>query len=140
VGRLDQDSEGLLIVTNDGALSHRLTHPRFGVPKQYLVEVDGVVPRALGRTLLAGVDLDDGPARVDRYALVDAAAGRSLVEIEVHEGRNRIVRRMFEAAGHPVRRLVRTAVGPLRLGELKPGRVRRLSPAEVRSLYRAVDL
>ena len=140
VGRLDADSEGLLLVTNDGGLSHRLTHPSFGVPKRYLIEVDGVVPRALGRTLLAGVELEDGPARVDSYALVGSAPGRTLLEVEIHEGRNRIVRRMFDVAGHPVRRLVRTAIGPIRLGELKPGRVRHLLPAEVRSLYGVVDL
>jgi 23S rRNA pseudouridine2605 synthase len=140
VGRLDQDSEGLLIVTNDGALSHRLTHPSFGVPKRYLVEVAGVVPRSLGRTLRAGLDLDDGPARVDDYQLVDAAPGRTLLEVELREGRNRIVRRLFEAAGHPVLRLVRTSIGPLRLGEMKPGRTRRLGTAEVRALYAAVDL
>ncbi|MBV9293268.1 MAG: rRNA pseudouridine synthase [Frankiales bacterium] len=140
VGRLDADSEGLLLLTNDGPLSHRLTHPSWEVPKRYLVELDGVLPRSLGRTMRAGVELEDGPARVDSWALVDAAAGRSLVEVVIHEGRNRIVRRMFEATGHPVRRLVRTAIGPIRLGELKPGRHRRLSSAEVRALYAAVDL
>src|SRR4051794_40367710 len=130
VGRLDADSEGLLLVTNDGALSHRLTHPSYGVPKRYLVEIAGNTPRALGRTLRAGVDLDDGAAAVDDYVLVDAAGGRTLVEVEIHKGRNRLVRRMFEAAGHPVARLVRLSVGPIRLGELRSGRHRHLNHAE----------
>jgi 23S rRNA pseudouridine2605 synthase len=140
VGRLDADSEGLLLVTNDGPLSHRLTHPSYGVPKRYLVELPGSVPRALGRTLRAGIDLDDGPVRVDDYSLVDAAGGSTLVEVELHEGRKHVVRRMFEAAGHPVRRLVRVSVGPIRLGELRPGRVRHLSAAEVRALYAAAGM
>ena len=140
VGRLDFDSEGLLLVTNDGALSHRLTHPSFGVPKRYLVEISGNVPRSLGRALRSGVELDDGPAQVDDYVLVDDAPGRTLVEVEIHEGRTRMIRRMFEAAGHPVLRLVRLSIGPIKLGELRPGRHRHLSAAEVRSLYAAVDL
>lgn len=140
VGRLDADSEGLLLLTNDGTLSHRLSHPSYGVPKRYLVEVDGVLPRAVGRALREGVELDDGPARVDDYQLVDAAPGRSLVEVEIHEGRTRIVRRMFDAVGFPVARLVRLSIGPLRLGELRPGRTRHLSTAEVQALYRAVGL
>jgi 23S rRNA pseudouridine2605 synthase len=139
VGRLDVDSEGLLLVMNDGALSHRLTHPSYGVPKRYLVELDGQLRRAESRSLREGVDLEDGPARADDLQVVDATPGRTLVEIEVHEGRNRIVRRMFEALDLPVLRLLRLSVGPIRLGELKPGRVRHLNAAEVRSLYAAVD-
>src|SRR4051812_41967617 len=140
VGRLDADSEGLLLVTNDGDLSHRLMHPSYEVPKKYLAQIEGTVPRALGRTLKAGVELDDGPARVDSFAVVDAAGRYSSVEVVLHEGRNHIVRRMFEAAGHPVVRLVRTAIGPIRLGDLPPGRARHLSTAEVQSLYRLTDL
>jgi 23S rRNA pseudouridine2605 synthase len=140
VGRLDADSEGLLLVTNDGALSHRLTHPSYTVPKVYLVEVAGVLPRALGRRLREGIELEDGPAQVDRYTLVDSGPGRSLVEVELHEGRNRIIRRMFESTGHDVLRLARISVGPIRLGELRPGRHRRLGVPEVRSLYQLVDL
>jgi 23S rRNA pseudouridine2605 synthase len=139
VGRLDADSEGLLLVTNDGALSHRLTHPSFGVPKRYLVAIDAAAPRSLVRTLRAGVDLDDGPARADDAAIVDSHGGQTLVEVEIHEGRNRIVRRMFDQLDLPVVRLVRTSVGPIRLGELRPGRVRHLNQAEVRALYAAVD-
>ena len=140
VGRLDVDSEGLLLVTNDGTLSHRLMHPSYEVGKRYLVEVSGVVPRSLGRALRAGIELDDGPVRLDDYVLVDATPRRALIEVELHEGRNRIVRRMFEAAGFPVRRLVRLSVGPIKLGELKPGRVRHLSVAERRALFAAVGL
>jgi 23S rRNA pseudouridine2605 synthase len=140
VGRLDVDSEGLLLVTNDGALSHRLTHPSYGIAKRYLVEIAGPVPRGLSRTLRAGVDLDDGVARADEVAVVDTAPGGALVEVVVHEGRKHIVRRMFAATGHPVRRLVRLAVGPIRLGELRPGRVRHLNQGEVRALYAAVEL
>src|SRR3954466_16205866 len=139
VGRLDVDSEGLLLVMNDGALSHRLTHPSYGVPKRYLAELEGQLRRADSRALREGVDLDDGPARADDLQIVDATPGRTLVEIEVHEGRNRIVRRMFDAIDLPVLRLLRLSVGPIRLGELKPGRVRHLNAAEVRSLYAAVD-
>jgi 23S rRNA pseudouridine2605 synthase len=140
VGRLDVDSEGLLLVTNDGPLSHRLAHPSYEVAKRYLVELEGAVPRGLGRTLRAGVDLDDGPARVDDFVLVDSTPRRALVEVELHEGRNRIVRRMFDAAGLPVRRLLRISVGPIRLGELKPGRVRHLNAGERRALYEVVGL
>ena len=139
VGRLDADSEGLLLVMNDGTLSHRLTHPSYGVPKRYLVEVDGQLRRAASRALRDGVDLEDGPARADDLQVIDATPGRTLVEIEVHEGRNRIVRRMFEAVDLPVLRLLRLSVGPIRLGELKPGRVRHLNAAEVRSLYAAAE-
>jgi 23S rRNA pseudouridine2605 synthase len=126
-------------MTNDGDLAHRLTHPSYGVPKRYLVEVDGVVPRSLGRAMRAGVSLDDGPAVVDDYVVVDSTPRRSLLEVELHEGRNRIVRRLFEASGHPVRRLVRLSVGPVRLGELKPGRYRHLNTGEVRSLHAAAQ-
>ena len=140
VGRLDADSEGLLIVTNDGDLSHRLMHPSYEVPKRYLVEIDGTVPRSLGRTLKAGVELDDGPARVDSFSVLDTTGRHSSVEVVLHEGRNHVVRRMFAAAGHPVVRLVRTAIGPIRLGDLPPGRTRRLGTEEVKSLYRLTNM
>lgn len=140
VGRLDADSEGLLLLTNDGALSHRLMHPSFGVLKTYLVELEGVVPRSVGRELRAGVELDDGVVQADDYRLVDSGPGRTVVELSVHEGRKHVVRRAFAALGHPVTRLVRTSVGPIRLGDLKPGRRRHLQPGEVQSLYRAVDM
>jgi 23S rRNA pseudouridine2605 synthase len=140
VGRLDADSEGLLLVTNDGALSHRLTHPSFGVPKTYLVELEGVVSRAATRQLREGVTLEVGPVTVDEVDVVDATASRSVLELSLHEGRHHVVRRICEQVGYPVTRLVRVAVGPIRLGDLKPGRRRHLQSEEVRALYRAVDL
>ncbi len=138
VGRLDTDSEGLLLLTNDGTLAHKLMHPSFGVPKTYVLEVPGPLPRAVGRQLQAGVELEDGLAKVDKFRLVDAFARSAQIEIVIHEGRNRIVRRMMDAVGHPVNRLVRTAIGPIRLGDLKPGRTRRLTNAEVGALFKAV--
>jgi 23S rRNA pseudouridine2605 synthase len=138
VGRLDADSEGLLLLTNDGALAHRLTHPSFGVSKTYLVEVQGTVPQSVRRRLLAGVELDDGPARADAVKVVDTTGGRALVELVLHEGRKHIVRRMLDEVGFPVRRLVRTAIGPVTLGGLKPGRTRRLNRVEIAALFRAV--
>ena len=140
VGRLDGDSEGLLLLTNDGELAHRLTHPSFEVRKVYLAEVLGPVARDVGRRLRAGVDLDDGVARVDGFRLVESAANRVLIEVTLHEGRNHVVRRLLAAVGHPVQRLVRTEVGPVALGGLKPGRTRRLSQQEVGLLYRLVGL
>jgi 23S rRNA pseudouridine2605 synthase len=140
VGRLDADSEGLLLLTNDGPLSHRLTHPSYGVTKTYLAEVAGVVPRSLGRSLRAGVELEDGIVAVDEFRVVDSAPGRSVLELSVHEGRKHVVRRLLAAVDHPVTRLVRIAVGPIRLGDLRPGRRRHLQRGEVQSLYRAVDL
>jgi 23S rRNA pseudouridine2605 synthase len=138
VGRLDADSEGLLLLTNDGGLAHRLTHPSFGVSKTYLAEVPGPVRRGLGRQLSAGVELDDGPARVDGFRVVDSLPGKALVELVLHEGRKHIVRRLLAECGYPVSRLVRTAIGPIKLGDLKPGRTRRLQQGEVAALYRAV--
>jgi 23S rRNA pseudouridine2605 synthase len=138
VGRLDADSEGLLLLTNDGGLAHRLTHPSFGVAKTYLAEVPGPVPKGLRRRLLAGVELEDGPARADEFRVVDAIPGRVLVEVVLHEGRTHIVRRLLAEVGHPVSRLVRTAIGPVKLGDLKPGRTRRLNRAEIAALFRAV--
>ncbi len=138
VGRLDADSEGLLLLTNDGTLAHRLMHPSYGVPKTYLCEVAGPLARSAGRRLLAGVELSDGPARVDSFRLVDAVSRTALVEITLHEGRKHIVRRLMEEVGHPVNRLVRTAIGPIRLGDLRPGRTRRLTNAEIAALFKAV--
>jgi 23S rRNA pseudouridine2605 synthase len=138
VGRLDADSEGLLLLTNDGTLAHKLMHPSFGVTKTYLAEVAGPLPRSVGRRLREGVDLDDGPARVDSFRLVDALGKTAQVEITLHEGRKHIVRRMMAEVGHPVSRLVRTAVGPIRLGDMRPGGFRHLSNAEIAALFKAV--
>ena len=140
VGRLDADTEGLLLLTNDGELAHRLMHPSFEVPKTYLATVEGSVPRGLGKTLRAGVVLDDGPARVDHFAVVDTVPGKTLVRLTLHEGRKRIVRRLLAAAGFPVRALVRTDVGPVSLGDQRPGSIRALTRKEVGELYRAVGL
>jgi 23S rRNA pseudouridine2605 synthase len=138
VGRLDADSEGLLLITNDGQLAHKLMHPSYGVAKTYLAEVMGPLPRSVGRALQTGVELDDGPARVDSFRLVDTLGKTAQVEITLHEGRKHIVRRMMEAVGHPVTRLIRTAVGPIRLGDLRPGGFRHLSNAEIAALFKAV--
>ncbi|HEY0699308.1 MAG TPA: pseudouridine synthase [Micromonospora sp.] len=138
VGRLDADSEGLLLLTNDGTLAHRLMHPSYGVPKTYLCEVAGPLPRNVGRRLKAGVELEDGPARVDEFRVVDTLGKTAQVEITLHEGRKHIVRRLMDEVGHPVSRLVRTSIGPIRLGDLRAGRTRRLTNAEVAALFKAV--
>jgi 23S rRNA pseudouridine2605 synthase len=133
VGRLDADSEGLLLLTNDGELAQRLAHPSFGVGKEYLVQVRGTPGQAAVRALRRGVELADGPSAPARVSVVAPGTLR----IVVHEGRNRLVRRMCEAVGHPVVRLVRTRIGPLRDPALGPGQWRRLTPAEVRALVAA---
>jgi 23S rRNA pseudouridine2605 synthase len=133
VGRLDMDSEGLLVLTNDGELTHRLTHPSFGVPKEYLVHVEGEPSSGAVRRLRDGVELEDGPTAPARVAVV----APSLLRIVIHEGRNRQIRRMCQAVGHPVLRLVRTRIGPITDPSLGPGSYRTLSFDEVRSLATA---
>ena len=140
VGRLDADTEGLLILTNDGELAHRLMHPSYEVPKTYLATVVGSVPRGLGKKLKEGIELDDGPIHVDDFAMVDAVPGKSLVSVTLHEGRKRIVRRMLAAVGFPVTDLVRTDIGTVTLGEQKPGSIRVLTSKEVGELYKAVGM
>ena len=140
IGRLDADTEGLLLLTNDGVLAQHLSHPSHGVPKTYLATIPGPVPRDVGRQLRAGIELDDGPAKVDSFAIVQATPNKALVEVVLHEGRNRIVRRLLEAVGHPVEELVRIQVGPVRLGQLRPGRYRAITGPELRSLYTAAGL
>jgi 23S rRNA pseudouridine2605 synthase len=140
IGRLDYDTEGLMLLTNDGELAHRLAHPSFEVAKTYLAEVTGPVPKDLGRRLATGIELDDGVATADRFRVIDRSGQRALVEITLHEGRKHIVRRMLAETGHPVSRLVRTDVGPIRLGTLKPGASRELTPREIGELYAAVGL
>ncbi|MCV6975338.1 rRNA pseudouridine synthase [Mycobacterium bourgelatii] len=140
VGRLDADTEGLILLTNDGELAHRLMHPSHEVPKTYLATVTGTVPRGVGKKLRAGIDLDDGPVRVDDFAVVDAIPGKTLVRVTLHEGRNRIVRRMLAAVGHPVEALVRTDIGAVSLGKQRPGSVRALRLDEIGQLYKAVGL
>jgi len=140
VGRLDMDSEGLLLLTNDGDLAHRLTHPSYGVPKTYMAEIPGPVPRDLGRRLKAGIELEDGPAKVDSFEVVDVHNGRAVVEVVLHEGRKHIVRRLLDAVEHPVSRLVRTQIGDVQLGHQRPGTLRKLNPVEIAQLYKAVGL
>ncbi len=138
VGRLDWETEGLLVLTNDGALTQRLTHPSHGVEKEYLVEVEGVPSRGALRRLREGVDLDDGLSAPAEVRLVQSREDHAAIEMVIHEGRNRQVRRMCEAIGHPVRRLVRTRIGPLADRELAPGAVagpaRRRGPGAVRGV------
>lgn len=140
VGRLDVDTEGLILLTNDGELANRLTHPSYEVPKVYLAEVAGPVPRDLGRRLREGIELDDGVGTVDSFKVVDARPGKALIEIVLHDGRNRIVRRLLEAAGHPVVKLARIQIGPIRLGDVRSGRTRVLSKPEVASLMAIAGL
>jgi len=140
VGRLDAETEGLMLLTNDGELAHRLMHPSYEIPKTYLATVKGSVPRGLGRRLKDGVELDDGPARVDDFALVDSVPGKSLVRVTLHEGRKRIVRRMLKEVGFPVEELVRTDIGTVTLGEQRPGSIRVLTRKEIGELYKAVGL
>ncbi len=140
IGRLDYETEGLMLLTNDGELAHRLAHPSFEVAKTYLADVSGPVPKELGRRLATGIELDDGVATADRFRVVDRNGTRALVEVTLHEGRKHIVRRMLAAAGHPVSRLVRTDVGPIKLGTLKPGSTRELTTREIGELFAAVGL
>ena len=140
VGRLDYDTEGLMLLMNDGELAHRLAHPSYGVLKTYLADVPGPLPRDVGRRLLSGVELEDGVASADKFRVVEQAGSRALVELTLHEGRKHIVRRMLAEAGHPVSRLVRTHVGPVALGSQRPGTTRPLTTREIGELYAAVGL
>ncbi|MCW2699116.1 MAG: putative Ribosomal large subunit pseudouridine synthase [Blastococcus sp.] len=140
VGRLDQDTEGLLLLTNDGELAHRLAHPSYEVRKTYLAQVSGSVPRDLHRRLRAGVDLDDGPVTVDAFRVVDTHAGQSVVEVVLHEGRKHIVRRLLAHVGLPVSRLTRTAIGPVELQRMRSGSIRKLTREELGQLQELVGL
>ena len=135
VGRLDADTEGLLLLTNDGDATHRLTHPSYGVEKEYLAHVAGTPSRGALRRLREGVDLDDGPTAPAKVS----AVAPDVVRLVIHEGRNRQVRRMCDAVGHPVQRLVRVRIGPIRDQHLAPGSWRALEPAEIRALERAAS-
>jgi 23S rRNA pseudouridine2605 synthase len=140
VGRLDTDTDGLIVLTNDGEFAHRLAHPSFELPKTYVAQVEGVVKPRVRRQLLEGVTLEDGPVAVDAFRVVSTESGKSLVELVIHEGRNQIVRRLLAEVGHPVLRLSRTAIGPIRLGDLRSGHVRELDTTELGSLLDAVGL
>lgn len=140
VGRLDAETTGLLLLTNDGELAHRLAHPSHEVLKTYVAAVEGSVPRGLGKRLREGVELDDGPVRADSFTVKETTAERSLVEITLHEGRNHIVRRLLASVGHPVTDLTRTQIGPIRLGTLRPGQVRPIDGTDLGRLMAAVGL
>ncbi|WP_416171731.1 pseudouridine synthase [Actinomyces qiguomingii] len=140
VGRLDAETEGLLLLSNDGELTHRLTHPSYEVAKTYVAVVKGRVGPGVARGLKRGIELEDGQIAADRVVIKDTAPGASIVEITLHSGRNRIVRRMLAAVGHPVTRLSRTRIGPLALGDLRPGAMRALTGAEVSALQQEVGL
>ncbi|MER6502670.1 pseudouridine synthase [Streptomyces sp. NPDC001455] len=140
VGRLDTETEGILLLTNHGELAHRLTHPKYGVKKTYLAAIQGPLPRDLGKRLKDGIPLEDGYARADHFRVVENTGKNYLVEVTLHEGRKHIVRRMLAEAGFPVERLVRTSFGPIPLGDQKSGWLRRLTNTEVGMLMREVGL
>jgi 23S rRNA pseudouridine2605 synthase len=139
VGRLDADSEGLLLLTNDGELAHRLMHPSFGVLKTYLATVPGPVGKQVARQLRAGVQLEDGPAAVDSFRVVQVHGKQAIVEVVLHEGRKHIVRRLLDEVGHPVTRLVRTRIGPVHLGGQRVGTLRPLTRGELADLHRLAE-
>ena len=140
VGRLDIDTSGLLLLSNDGELANRLTHPSYEIPKTYVARVHGEVRGGVRRRLLAGIDLEDGHIAVDAFRVVDTFGDITTVEITVHEGRNRLVRRLMDAVGFPVRELVRTQFGPIHLDRLQPGTTRRVKGNALVALYSAVGL
>lgn len=140
VGRLDYETEGLLLLTNDGELSHRLMHPSYQVSKTYLIEVAGPVPSTVDTALQKGVELEDGPAAADTLCRIRETKSRVVFEMSIHEGRNRIVRRMFDTVGCPVLRLTRTKIGPISLGQLRSGQLRKLSADELSQLKTMVGM
>ncbi|MFF3939344.1 pseudouridine synthase [Streptomyces phaeofaciens] len=140
VGRLDTETEGVILLTNHGELAHRLTHPKYGVKKVYLAHIVGPIPRDLGKRLKDGIQLEDGYAKADHFRVVEQTGKNYLVEVTLHEGRKHIVRRMLAEAGFPVDKLVRVAFGPITLGDQKSGWLRRLSNTEVGMLMKEVDL
>ncbi|MFE9041906.1 pseudouridine synthase [Streptomyces sp. NPDC012421] len=140
VGRLDTETEGIILLTNHGELAHRLTHPKYGVKKTYLAAITGPLPREVGKRLKDGIELEDGYARADHFRVVEQTGKNYLVEVVLHEGRKHIVRRMLAEAGFPVEKLVRTAFGPIGLGDQKSGWLRRLSNTEVGMLMKEVGL
>ncbi len=140
VGRLDTDTSGLLLLTNDGDFANKMAHPSYEVDKTYVAEVDGQVTKDTSDELLAGVELDDGPVQVSRVRIIAATREKSIVELVIHEGRNRIVRRLLEHLGHPVRKLTRTELGPIDLGQLKAGQLRELTLDELGALLDSVRM
>ncbi len=140
VGRLDHDTEGLILLTNDGELAHRLTHPSYEVPKTYIARVQGQVTRGLQKVMTKGITLKDGPVKADRFVVRESQPRNSIIEITLHSGKNRIVRRMMGEVGHPVMELVRTKFANVELGRLKPGRTRQVAGSELSALMRMVGM
>jgi len=140
VGRLDKESEGLLLLTNDGDLAHRATHPSFSLPKNYLMELKGNVSKEVAEAFRQGIELEDGMAKVDKLTVLPGQAGRTLFDVVIHDGRNQILRRMAGAKELVVERLIRIGMGPLKLGELTPGKWREIKGAELVSLQKALSL
>lgn len=140
VGRLDIDTSGVLLLTNEGELANRLAHPRYGVQKTYVARVVGNVKGGVRRRLLNGVELEDGVAKADSFRVMELFRDVTTVEITLHEGRHRIVRRMLDAVGHPVRELTRTKFGPITVDRQRQGTMKRLSEGQLRALYSLVDL
>lgn len=140
VGRLDTETEGLIVLTNDGEFAHRLAHPSYEVSKTYLVEALGIVDTRAVKRLEKGVTLEDGPVRPDKIKIVSEGKDRTLVRVTLHEGRNRVVRRMMETVGHPVERLVRTSIGPIHLGQLPSGETREITRDELGKLLDLVKM
>lgn len=140
VGRLDKESEGLLLLTNDGDLAHRATHPSFSLPKNYLLELRGSVSKEIADAFRQGIELDDGMAKVDKLTVLPGQPGRTLFDVVIHDGRNQILRRMAEATGLTIERLIRIGMGPIKLGELTPGKWREIKGAELLSLQKALSI
>jgi 23S rRNA pseudouridine2605 synthase len=140
VGRLDTDTEGLILLTNDGDFAQRVAHPSYELDKTYVAEVGGVVTKGTARRVRDGVTLEDGPVQVSSFKIVSTQVDRSIVELVIHEGRNRIVRRLLDEVGHPVRRLTRTVIGPVTLGGLRSGQSRELTRDELGTLLDAAEL
>ena len=140
IGRLDTDTDGLILLTNDGDFAHKMAHPSFGMAKTYVAEVPGPVSKATLRRVLEGVLLEDGPVQVDGFKVVSSHQDKAIVELVIHEGRNRIVRRLLDEVGHPVHRLTRTAIGPVLLTGLRSGQLRDLTRDELGTLLDAVEL
>ncbi|QGF24850.1 pseudouridine synthase [Raineyella fluvialis] len=140
VGRLDTETEGLIILTNDGEFAHRLAHPSYEVPKTYVAQVLGQVSPHTLKRIQRGITLEDGPVRPDKVKVMQTMPDATLLQITLHEGRNRVVRRMMEAFGHPVQKLTRIAIGPVRLGRLQPGEMRDLTQEELGKLLDLVGM
>lgn len=140
VGRLDSETEGLIFLTNNGEFAHRLTHPSFEIPKTYIVQIKNSIDYKVGKKLTSGVELDDGIAKFDSFKIIDSFLGKTNIEVILHSGRNRIIRRMFEEVGYPIERLIRTKIGPIAIGQQKVRKIRNLSKEELGQLFSLLDM